>query len=205
MEDAVMFKVISKTLLLAAFLFFLFVIAGYMLYAAVIVLWTPPQTLEKHDAVVVLTGAKGRIETGFQLLLEDNAPTLLITGVLNGATLEDLIRENSEDLSNSDINAIRNHCCITLDRVADTTATNATESLKWIEDNDIQSIILVTSASHMPRAFIQFIFEMPDTVKITPYPYQAKSRIKLVLSPEFWHYAFREYMKFGGTIIRLLQ
>jgi uncharacterized SAM-binding protein YcdF (DUF218 family) len=201
-----MIKAIFKSLTLAALIGITTILLGYFVYCAVILLWsTDRQDLRAHDAIIVLTGAKGRIETGFQFLLDDKAPDLLISGVINNATINDLIDTNSETLSDEQKRQLRRHCCIDLDHIADTTATNATESAKWINNNDVQSIILVTSVSHMPRAYIQFIFALDKGITITPYPYRPERRLSLVVSPEFWQYAGREYIKFGGTIIRLLQ
>ena len=181
------------------------IVAGFILYVATIILWTKPKDLPAHDAIIVLTGAKGRIETGFELLVEGKAPTLLISGVKDNVTLKDLIDANSEILSTENEQLIRNHCCIVLDYVADTTETNATETTKWIKDNDIKTIILVTSASHMPRAFLQFHSAINGDVGITPYPYWQGDRLDLVTQPMFWQYAAREYFKFAGSLIRLKQ
>lgn len=181
------------------------IFAGFILYVSTIILWTKPETLDRHDAIIVLTGSKGRIETGFNLLLEDKAPLLLVSGVKDNVTLTELINANSENLSPTNIDRIRNHCCISLDYVADTTATNATEATKWINENTTSSIILVTSAQHMPRAFLQFHSAIKEDVEITPYPYWQDKRLSLVVQPSFWQYAAREYFKFAGSLIRLKQ
>ena len=201
-----MIKFITKAIVMAALYGLIAVIAGYFIYCAVIVMWkTPsPDALQSHDAIIVLTGSKGRIEAGFELLLDEKAPELLISGVLNRVSKIELIKQNSDDLSISEVKDIRNHCCIALDYIADTTHTNAIESQKWITANNVQSIILVTSESHMPRAYLNFITQLNREVQITPYPHRSKRRLSLVLSPDFWQYAAREYFKFGGRLIRII-
>jgi len=192
-----------KALILAFLIGLTSIILGYFIYCAVILTWSPPQDVKSHDAIVVLTGAKGRIETGFKLLLDKKAPQLYISGVLNRVSFNDLIDKNSENLTAKQKRQIKNNCCITLDYIADTTETNAIETAKWVEGKDIKNFILVTSASHMPRAYLLFHRLMPKDVKFTPYPYQAERRLSLVMSVQFWQYAFREYTKFGGNLIRL--
>jgi uncharacterized SAM-binding protein YcdF (DUF218 family) len=181
------------------------IIGGFMIYTATILLWKPQSDVKKHDAIIVLTGAAGRIEQAFQLLLDEKAPQLLISGVIDNATFQDIVDNNSENLSNSQRQKIIEHCCIAIDYIADTTITNAIESKKWITDNNIQSIILVTSGTHMPRAYFNFAWMLPQNIIISTYPYHPQSRLSLVTSAQFWHSAAREYLKFGGTFIRLLQ
>ena len=113
--------------------------AGFVIYSATILLWAPQKDIPPHDAVIVLTGASGRIEAGFKLLLEDKAPRMLISGVINNATFEDILANNSGTLSTEEKTKIINHCCIDIDYIADTTITNAIETNKWITANDIYS------------------------------------------------------------------
>jgi|GEM_PF-594299 len=198
------FKKLVRTTLISIGL----VALGYLLYCATILIWSPPRDhkikTQSHDAIIVLTGSHGRIETGFQLLLDKKAPDLLITGVLKRVSKDQLIDKNSDKLTQKQKQILKSHCCIDIDYIADTTHTNAIETQKWINRNDIQSIILVTSESHMPRAYLNFLWEVDKNISIIPYPYHRKRRIDLVFTYDFWHYAAREYIKFGGTIIRFI-
>ena len=177
-------------------------IAGFLVYSAIMLLWTKENaTVQQADAIIVLTGSKYRIEGGFELLLEEKAPRLLISGVTEGVTFDEII--DAREMETIDKDAIRNHCCIELDYVADTTETNASESANWIRDNNIQSIILVTSYAHMPRALLQFIQALPETVTIQTYPVRRERRWTLVMSYDFWIYAGREYLKYLASWISL--
>ena len=161
-----------KALILAFLITLTSVVVGYVIYCAIILTWSPPSDIKPHSSIVVLTGAKGRIETGFDLLLGNNAPKLHISGVRQNVTFNNLIEKNSDNLTKLEVRKIKKHCCITLDYVADTTETNAIETAKWVQDNNIKNFILVTSASHMPRAYLLFHCLMPRDVKFTAYPYR---------------------------------
>lgn len=197
-----MIKLLLKPLTLAL-LFLGTIFVGYLIYAAVILMWTPPKIDKKYDAIIVLTGAKGRIETGLQLLVDGYSGRLLISGVLDNVPFNDLIANNSDNLSDLTLQKIKSHCCIDLDYKADTTETNAIESAKWIQDHDVHSILLVTSALHMPRSYLLFHRTIADGVSITAYPYQPQRRLALVMDYDFWQYVAREYIKFGGNLVRL--
>jgi uncharacterized SAM-binding protein YcdF (DUF218 family) len=87
-----------------------------------------------------------------------------------------------------------------LDYIADTTKTNAHESAKWLDQNDAQSVILVTSFSHMPRALLLFNRALPETIEIQTYPVRKQRRWDLFQSSGFWKYAAREYIKYVATL-----
>lgn len=197
-SKAVFGKITAAILIVAALM-----MGGFIIYVATILMWSAPQNITRHDAIVVLTGSKGRIEKGFSLLLEDKAPRLLISGVISDISMQDIIDMNSDGLSQTDVARIRAHCCIALDRVADSTLTNASETAKWIEDSTINSIIMVTSSEHMPRAYLLFHNALGEGVTMTPYPYRSKKRYELVMDPDFWQYAAQEYIKFIGSLLHL--
>lgn len=191
-----------KILLLAASAVTIAVITGFFIYAAVILVWNKPNTDKvSADAIIVPTGGRGRIESGMTLLLDNAAPRLLISGARENVTFSDIV--TTIDMSESQKNAISNHCCIDIDYIAQTTETNAIESAKWVKKHDIKSILLVTSSSHMPRAYLQYSNALPNDVTITPFPVRTYPRSNLVMSRDFWLYAAQEYIKYVGSWVRL--
>ena len=199
-----MTTLLKKLLKVLSFLFICLIVGGFI-YVLSILVWPTPymDDIQKHDSIIVLTGEANRIENAFTILLDKKAEKLLISGVLNNVELGEIISNNSASLSREQKQKLQSHCCISLDYIADTTETNAIESNKWIQKNNVSSIILVTSAPHMPRSYLQFSRTLGNTVSITPYPVRTKRRLDLVMEPKFWSYAAREYIKFLGSWIRL--
>ena len=114
------------------------------------------------DGIVVLTGGASRIQEAVKLLAEGKAKRLLISGVNRSTTrqqLESLVPGNGGLFT----------CCIDIDRRAVDTIGNAEESRAWASNLGFSTLILVTSAYHMPRSLLEFERVMPG-VKVTPYP-----------------------------------
>lgn len=149
-----------------------------------------------HDAIVVLTGGANRINTGLDLLAENRAPVLFISGTDERVTTEELI----EIWGKGD--PAKPLCCIVLGHNAKDTKGNAAESYEWIKEHNIGSIILVTAYYHMPRSQIEFAGLLGD-IKIQPYPvgYYGKNKLGftdwLLLTGEYnkymWVSAFSKF------------
>jgi len=60
-------------------------------------------------------------------------------------------------------------CCVDLDRSAVNTRSNAVETRRWVREQGFQSLIVVTSNYHMPRALVELSNALPD-VKLVPFP-----------------------------------
>ncbi|MDA0786144.1 MAG: YdcF family protein [Proteobacteria bacterium] len=111
----------------------------------------------RTDAIVVLTGGRGRVELGTALLAGSAARTMLISGVGPNVAPRDLIPD-------SRLNPATLDCCVTLGKVARNTRENAVEAAGWVAANNVASLRLVTADFHMPRSLLEFHSRLPDTV-----------------------------------------
>ncbi len=118
-------------------------------------------TRSKADAIVVLTGGRNRIKEGTEELERNNGKYLLISGVLEHITLEQILKTN--DVKHADKNKI------ILDYKSDNTHENARETKKWIDKKGYKSFKMITSSYHMPRSLLEFRHVMPE-IRIEPYP-----------------------------------
>ena len=151
---------------------------------------TEPDNIETADAIIVLTGSKGRIDAGIKLLLEKKAKVLFVSGVGKKAVLGDLSKYLLS-FSPQDIEPLKES--IVLGYSANSTEENAIETAEWVQQHNYKKIILVTSNYHMPRSLLLLGFTMPN-VEITPYP--------VIKSKQYWQHistvklVFLEYNKF---------
>ena len=116
----------------------------------------------KFDAIIALTGGSDRISIALDLLKNRVADNLLISGVSQNLTLENIT--NKADLSQE-----LKDCCITLGHYATSTLENALEAEDWLKQFEHKNILLVTSNYHMPRSLLIFHSKFPE-LNITPYP-----------------------------------
>ena len=134
----------------------------------VLTLPKPLISADMADGIVVPTGGQARLHAGLDLLDDGKAPQLLLSGVGQGIT-KDMI---SQSLALGPDRAAQLACCVTLDFQAENTKGNARATQKWANDNGLSRILLVTSDYHMPRAALEFAYQMPERI-IIPYPISA--------------------------------
>ena len=114
------------------------------------------------DGIVVLTGGDSRVSDGLALLAAGRAKRLLISGVYTSTTTNDIARQVV------DYYRMLN-CCVDLDYSAVNTVGNAVGTRQWMLKNGFHSLIVVTSAYHMPRALAELSHQLPE-VALIPYP-----------------------------------
>jgi uncharacterized SAM-binding protein YcdF (DUF218 family) len=110
------------------------------------------------DGIVVITGGQQRLSDGLNLLQIGAGKALLVSGVGRGVSKSILADEL--DLGASVITLLE--CCVTLEFSASDTRGNALATSEWAEENKFQSLRLVTSNYHMPRAKHVFTRKMPN-------------------------------------------
>lgn len=144
-------------------------------------------TNQSAEAVVALTGGTDRIETAIRLLNEKEADYLLISGVNKQVRPNEILRKAPPHLTEK----------ITLGYLAETTAENALETVNWIKNKNIKSILLVTSFYHMPRSIFEILKHTPN-LTIIPYPVFPKSFNNSVdwIKTRYAWLLFIEYHKF---------
>ena len=155
------------------------------------------RSVVQADGIVVLTGGKSRINEGLKLLAAGKAKRLLISGVHAQTSVNQLARvfPGAKPLFN---------CCIDLGRAAQDTIGNANEARSWARQKGFRSLIVVTSAYHMPRAIAEFTNAMPTT-KLDAYTIVSSN----VHMDQWWSdgdtltLLFSEYLKYIPAITKL--
>jgi uncharacterized SAM-binding protein YcdF (DUF218 family) len=113
----------------------------------------------KAEGIVVLTGGAARINDAIELLAAERGHRLLITGVNPTTHTAELARLTPQYRKLF-------ACCIDLDRSAMNTIGNAVETRRWTRARGFRSLLVVTSAYHMPRALAELAHELPDVTLI---------------------------------------
>ncbi len=108
---------------------------------------------ESAEAIVVLTGGKGRAEEGLKLLRQTNSGILILSGVHEDADIESIfIKSGITDNEKQRI---------LLDKRSESTYENAVEVRRITEERGLKSIVLITAAYHAKRAFFIFRDVLP--------------------------------------------
>jgi uncharacterized SAM-binding protein YcdF (DUF218 family) len=114
------------------------------------------------DGIVALTGGAQRIADAARLLNQGRGQRLLVSGVNPGTGRDDLRRMLG--LSNA-----LAACCLDIDYAALNTEGNAIETARWTRANGYRSLIVVTSAYHIPRTMLLLGDQLPG-VSLHAYP-----------------------------------
>lgn len=122
--------------------------------------WAERPPVQGSDAIVALTGGPERIEDAIALLARGYGSRLLITGVHGRTGLEGIKRLNKEQHA-----AVE--CCVDLDHEARNTVGNAVSTSRWARAKGFQSLVIVTSNYHMPRAMLELDEALPEVSKVS--------------------------------------
>ncbi|MFJ7970222.1 YdcF family protein [Psychrobacillus sp. NPDC096389] len=145
----------------------------------------------KSDVIIVLSGADGRLEKGFQLYEEGYAPNLL----LSNGSVENLY-ERALELGVPDDS-------ILMEVKSDSTLDNAVFSKEVMEEYKFESAIVVSSSFHMRRAKVLFDKAFRNSnIRLTYVAEEMNA-----YNPRGWwaeksnrDITFREYIKLFGNL-----
>lgn len=158
---------------------------------------TPAPDPARADAIVALTGPSAeRVNAAIRLLEQDKGQRVLISGVNREVRRQELraLTPGSNKLFN---------CCVDLGFEAEDTIGNAQEIAAWARTKHYDSLIVVTSDYHMPRALLEIHAAAPG-VKLTPYAVETPS----LDNSRWWKAAVTarrmtlEYMKYLAALGR---
>jgi uncharacterized SAM-binding protein YcdF (DUF218 family) len=125
----------------------------------VVALPRPAEDAVKTDAVIVPTGGAGRIARGLEVLDKGLAGKMLVSGV-------DPEVKPGEFAVEFGVSPQTMACCVTLGFAAVDTRSNAAETAKWVAQNEVQSLRLVTTDWHMRRAAGELDRTLPEHVSV---------------------------------------
>jgi uncharacterized SAM-binding protein YcdF (DUF218 family) len=155
------------------------------------------------DAIVVLTGGRGRVEEGIRLYRADRARWLFLVGVDPLVRKRDLFKEQKGERGGEEI---------ILEKASRNTLENALFTRDLIARHEIRSIRLITSRYHMNRAVLIFTSVLPKDIAVYPYPVDSKNLKQAwwahggsfrLLFGEFYKYClFRSFFLFAPGELR---
>jgi uncharacterized SAM-binding protein YcdF (DUF218 family) len=137
----------------------LVLLAWLLGFIAFALLLARPAGAAHSQAVVVLTGAAGRVDRGLEVLRQGWAPQLFVSGV-------DRDVKPGEFAAQFKVSPQQMACCVTLGFAATDTETNAREIAIWMREQRVTRIRLVTSDWHMRRAVLELRSAVPGGLTI---------------------------------------
>ena len=120
-----------------------------------------PDSADRTDGIVVITGGSGRIEHAVEVLADGKGKRLLVAGADPSVTKADLVRR---------LGGRRRlmQCCVDLGSESVDTRSNAEETRRWLERRRYRSVRLITSDWHMRRGRYEFRRALGENFPIIP-------------------------------------
>ena len=140
-------------LLAAIFLVYAF---GFLGFAMTL---PAPAAKTETDAVIVLTGGAGRIARGLEVVEQNMAKEMFVSGV------DPEVKPN-EFAEQFEVSSRLMECCVTLGYLAVDTRSNAGEVAQWMKEKKFTSARLVTTNWHMARAYSEVAGSLPAGISI---------------------------------------
>lgn len=171
-------------------------LVGFLVFIYALIPMTMADPHVKTDGIVVWTGDACRVTRGFEVFAAARAPRFLISGVSKTHVKEMLVKQLCETHLTPEV--LRELLAGTdMGKKASSTVGNGRETATWAAENKLQSIRLVTSAMHMPRARVVFRYFLPDITLIMhpvvverdhPHHWYRNNALALKLAREYTKY-----------------
>ncbi|MGH1572010.1 YdcF family protein [Methylobacterium sp. P31] len=123
---------------------------------------------DRADGIVALTGGAQRIGDAIDLLASGYGRRLLITGVNERTSRDEIARLNPTQRALI-------ACCVDLDYRARNTIGNAIETRRWMRAHRFGTVAVVTSNYHMPRTLIELDHALQGSDRVLPHPVVTES------------------------------
>ncbi|MDK2899217.1 MAG: hypothetical protein PWQ10_404 [Patescibacteria group bacterium] len=148
------------------------------------------------DAVVAISGGDTKARTNEAIALYKNGWTNIL--IFSGAAQDKSGPSNAAAMKTIAINAGVPASAILIDEYSETTRQNAENSQVIFTDNNIKSIILVTSGYHQRRASLEFN-KYANNVKVLNHPSKNDKDWSTLwwMTPYGWYLAGSEISKVG--------
>ncbi len=149
----------------------------------------------KADAIIAVSGGDttARTQEAIRLYQQGWADTLIFSGAAQDKTGPSNASAMRRIALDADVPA---DAILTEDN-SETTRQNAEQTKKLLQDNDIHTVILVTSAYHQRRASLEFNKQTDSTVKIINHPIAQDNQWSRLwwMTPQGWWLAGGEFFK----------
>lgn len=171
-------------------------LTGFLNFANRVTAETLPVDPPVADGIVVFTGGRDRIAVAAHLLADGKGRRLLISGV-NPSTPRHALEDISPNIGTF------SDCCIDLGRQAEDTIGNARETAAWANRHGFATLLVVTSAYHLPRSLTELESALPG-VRLTGVPVTTRR-----LTRPWWRdrgvarLLVAEYTKYLASLVRL--
>ena len=149
-------------------------------------------TIKSIDSIVVLTGDKFRISKGMEILSNGIGEKLLLSGVNKNIKLTNIMNEFPKYKNFFD-------CCVEIENISSNTFENSRETFLWLEKNKYNSVLIVSSDYHMPRAKLEFE-KFLNTKNTYYHPVNSNNNLMAIGKIKK---LFLEYVKYMRTYISL--
>ena len=146
------------------------------------------------DAIVVLTGGRNRLSEAVKLFKAGRAEKLFISGVRKDVSLDEISTRQAIEIGTGE--------GVFMEDISTNTVENAINTGRWIRENDIKSIRLVTSNYHIPRSLEEFRGRNPNLIIIIHPVYSENVAKHIFASWRTFSLIASEYNKFLYVLMR---